>query len=139
AVDAVIDEDDGDGLAAIGGMEDFRGSDGGEVAITLVGNDDTVGAAALDGGGGGGRAALGGPEVSDVEVVVAEDGASDGADEHGAVLNAEFVDGAGEELVDDAVAAARTIMRLVLQLRLAVERVVEGGGALMGGCIASHG
>jgi len=44
--------------------------------------------------------------VAGIEVVVGEDGAADGADEDATVLNAEFVDGLGDQLVDNAVSAA---------------------------------
>src|SRR5205085_2235013 len=100
------------------GVDDLGGSDGGEVAVPLIGDHDAVGAAALDGGGDGRGAAVRRLDVTDVEVVVAEDGAADGADEDGPVLDAGGVDSFGEELVDDAVAAAGAVVGLVLQVGL---------------------
>ena len=115
AVDAVVDEDHGDGLAAIGGVDDLGGADGGQVAIALVADHDAVRAAALDRGGDGRGAPVRHLDVADVEVVVGEDRAADRADQHRAVLHAELVDGLGQQLVDDAVAAAGAVVRLVLQ------------------------
>ena len=62
-----------------------------------------------------------GLHVADVEVVVREDRAAHRTDQNGLVLNAKLVDGAGEHLVDDAVAASGAEVRLVLQLRLALD------------------
>ena len=90
------------------------------------------GAAAFNGGGDGGGAAVGHLDVADVEVVISEDAAADGADEDRAVLDAELVDGPREQLVHHAVAAAGAVVRLVLELALAVEVAVEGAGALAG-------
>ena len=73
------------------------------------------GTAALHGGGDRRGAAVRHLDVADVEVVVREDRAADGADQNGAVLDAELVDGLGQQLVDDAVAAAGAVVRLVLQ------------------------
>ena len=55
-----------------------------------------------------------GLHITHVEVVISEDRAADGADQNCLVLNAEFVDGAGQHLVNDAMAAAWAEVRLVL-------------------------
>ena len=70
-------------------------------------------------------------DVADVEVVVGEDGAADRADEDGPVLDCEGVDGLGQQLVDDAVAAAGAVVGLVLELGLALVAVVEALGLLV--------
>ncbi len=137
AIDAVVDEDDGDGLAAVGGVDDLGGADGGEIAIALIADDDAAGTAALDGGGDCGTASVGDLHVADVEIVIGEDGTADGADEDGAVLNGEFVDGFGEELVYYAVSAAGTVVRLLLEFALTLEGVVEGVRALVGDGVTS--
>ena len=69
--------------------------------------------------------------VADIEVVVSEDRAAHRADQDGAVLYAEFVDGARDQLVHHAVAAAGAVVRLVLQLRLAFVDRVEGFGLFL--------
>ena len=76
--------------------------------------------AALDGRAHGGRASVRCLHVAHVEVVIRKHRAADRADENGAVLDAELVDGARQHLVDDAVAAAGAIVRLVLQFFLAL-------------------
>src|SRR5208283_3158772 len=86
SVDGVVDEEYGDMFAAVGGVDDFGGADGGEVAVALIGNDDAVGTGALDAGGTGGCAAVRELDVAHVDIVIGEDGTADGADEDGPVL-----------------------------------------------------
>ena len=78
---------------------------------------------------------MGGLDVARVEIVVAEDRAADRADEHRAVLHAEFVEGARQQFADDSVPAARAIVGLVLVLKfgLALEGAVEGRRAFADG------
>ena len=68
---------------------------------------------------------MGDLHVANIEIVIGEDRAADGADEDGSVLQAEVVDGFRDQLVGDAVAAAGTVVRLVLQFGLALVVVVE--------------
>ena len=77
---------------------------------------------ALDPGGDGGGASVRGLHVADVEVVVGKHGAADGADKDGIVLQPEVFDGFGDQLVDDAVPAARAVVRLVLAVRPCARR-----------------
>ena len=81
--------------------------------------------AALCRRGNRGRAAVRCLDIADVEVVVGEDGAADGTDEDRLVLYAELVDGRRQHLVHDAVAAAGTIVGLVLEFFLALVSLVE--------------
>ena len=113
-------------------MNDFGGADGGEVAVALIGDDDVVGTGALDAGGAGGSAAVGDLNVAGVEIVVGENGAADGADEDGLILQAEFFDSLGDELVGDAVAAAGAVVGLVLEVALALEVIIEERGTWSG-------
>jgi hypothetical protein len=125
SVDAVVDEDDGDGFAAVGGVDDFGGPDGRQIAIALVGDDNAFRTAALDGGRHGGGAAVRRLDVADIEIVVREYRAADRADQHGAVLHAQVFERLRQQFVRDAVAASGTVVRLVLQLVLAVEAAVK--------------
>ena len=127
AVDRVVDEKHGDFFAAVGGMDDLGGADGGEVTIALVRDDDLVGAGALDGGRAGGCAAVGELHVAHVEIVVSENRAADRAHENRLVLQTEFLEGFGNQLVGNAVAAAGTVVRLPLQIALAFVAVVKSG------------
>ena len=127
AVDRVVDEEDGDFFAAVGGVDDFGSADGGEVTVALVGDDDLVGTGALDPGCAGGGAAMGELHIANIEIVVGEDGAADRADEDGFVLQAEVGEGFRDQLVDDAVSTARTVVRLVVQFVLAFVAIVEDG------------
>src|SRR4051812_37707047 len=113
-VDAVVDEEDGDVLATVGGVNDFRGADGGEIAVTLVGDDHRVRIGALHGSRNRGRASVSGLHVAGIEIVVGKDGTADGTDEDGVVLNVEFLESFGDQLVGDAVSAVGAVACLVL-------------------------
>jgi hypothetical protein len=76
AVDGVVDKEDGDVLAAVGGMDDLAHADAGEVAVALVGDDDGIVADAADGRGHRRGAAVGALDVADVEIVVGKDRAA---------------------------------------------------------------
>ncbi len=119
AINRVVDEEDADVLAAIGGMHDLRSADGREIAIALVGHDDGLGMRALERGGRRGSASVGDLHVAHIEVVVGEDRAADRTHQDGAVLQAKFGERFGDQLVDDSVSAARAVMRLLLQFSLA--------------------
>ena len=125
AVDRVIHEEHGNLLAAVGGVNNFRGADGSEVAVTLVGNDNLVRTGALDARGAGWGASVRNLHVADVEIVVGEDGAANRADENGLVLEAKILERFGDQLVGDAVSAARAVVRLALEVALAFVLVVE--------------
>ena len=120
SIDRIVNEEDGNFFAAIGGVNDFGGSDRGKVAIALVGNHDLAGTSALDSGGTGGSASVGELHVAHIEIVIGEYGAADGADEDGFVLEAEIFESFGDELVGDAVAAAGAVVSLLLQVGLAL-------------------
>ena len=66
--------------------------------------------------------------VAHIEVVVAEHRAAYRRRPDGAVLQPEFVQGFGDQLMDNAMAAARTVMRLVLVFVLALKAIVENWG-----------
>src|SRR5579884_3886457 len=106
-------------------MDDFGGADGGEIAVTLVRNDDGVGVGAFEGGCGRGSASVGHLDVADIEIIVGEHGAADWADENGAVLDPEILEGFRDELVCDTVSATGTVVGLLLEVRLALVKIVE--------------
>ena len=92
-------------------MGDFRGADGGQVAVALVGEDDVVRIDPLAAGGDGGRAAVGRFHHIAVEVVIGKDSAADRRDADGFFLHAELVNRFGYETMDDAVGAAGAVMQ----------------------------
>ncbi len=73
---------------------------------------------------------MGSGDVPAVEVVVAEGGAADWRDEHGAVLQPHVGDGLGDELVNDPMPAASAVGGGPAAV-LAVERLVETGCLLV--------
>ena len=125
SVNRIVDEENGNLLAAICGMHNLGGADSGEIAIALIRNHDFVGTCTLDCGGGRGSASVGHLDVADIEVVVSKHRAADGAHEDCVVFQAEFVDGFRDKLVSDPMAAARTVVRLMLQITLALVTFIE--------------
>ena len=119
AVDRVVDEEHADVLAAIGGVHDFRGADGRQVAVALVCHHDGLGMRTLQRGRCGGRASVRHLHVAHVEVVVGEDRAAHRTHQDGAVLKTEIGERFGDQLMDDAVSAARAVMRLLLKFPFA--------------------
>ena len=128
AVNRVVDENHGNVLTAIGGVQNLRRADGREISVALVANDNAFGAAAPDGRGHSGRAPVRRLHVARVEVVVREDRAAHGTDHDGAVLHAQLVDGLRHHLVHNSVAAAGTEVRLMLKLFLPLVARVERFG-----------
>ena len=109
-VDGIVDEDDGDILVSCGRVNRFGHTDGGKVAIALIGEDDAVGAAALDARGNGGGTAVGGLNHIAGEVVVRHNGTADGGHTDGLPLDAQLVHHLGHEAVDDAVRATGAVV-----------------------------
>src|SRR5512146_747961 len=125
AIDGVVDEDDGDILSAICCMEDFRRTDGRKVTVALIANDNALGTAALHCRCNRRATAMRRLHIAYVEVVIGKDGAADRSNENGPVLNAKIVNGASQQLVNDAMSAARTEVRLMLEFGLAIVALVE--------------
>ena len=111
AVDRVVDEDDGDVHAASRRVDDLRHTYGREVAVALIGEDDVVGIGELDARRDRGSSAVGRLLHVAVEVLVSEHGAADGRDADHSALEAEFVDGFGDQSVRYAVSAPRAVMQ----------------------------
>src|ERR1019366_8698129 len=93
--------------------------------VSLIGDDDLIGTGALDAGGAGRSTAVRELHIADVEVVIREDRAADGANEDRLVLQAQLLERFGDQLVGDAVPAAGAVMSLLLQIALALVTVVE--------------
>ncbi len=128
AVDGVVDEDHGDVFTAVGGVQNFRRPNGGKIAVPLITDHNARGTAALHRRSHGRRAPVRGLHVPHVEVVIGEGSAADGPDHDGAVLHTQIVDRFGQHFMNRTVAAAGAEVRLVLQVFLAVEALVEGFG-----------
>src|SRR5271166_4931094 len=85
-----------------------------------------------------GRASVRYLHVAHVEVVVGEYRAADGADQDRAVLQTKFSERFGDQLVCDAVSAARAVVGLLLQFALAFVPVVEGRRLFMNDFVPVH-
>jgi hypothetical protein len=83
---------------------------GSEVAVALITKNDTLRAGAFDPGGDCRGPSVGRLNMADVQVIIGEDGTTHRVDQDGTVLNAEIYNGFRYELVQDAVAASRTVV-----------------------------
>jgi len=108
--DGVVDEDDGELFASMGGVDYFAGANAGQVSVALVGEDYFVGVGAFHSGGDGGRAAVGDFDHVDVDVVVCEYGAANGGDADSDLADFKFVNCFGDEAMCDAVATATAVV-----------------------------
>ena len=106
AVDAVVDEDDGDVLPAVGGGNRLGQADGGEVAVALVGEDQAVRIGALHAGGYGAGAAVGRGGVVVGDIVHVQAAAADAQDAGGAVHQIHLLQHLTDELDDGGVHTA---------------------------------
>ena len=104
-------------------MDDFGGTDGGQVAVALISEDQRTGAGTLGTGGNCGSTAVGGFIHIAVEVVICKDGASDRGHAHDvagfqlAFLD-QLVDALRDQAVDNAVIAAGAVMELLIGKKL---------------------
>ena len=94
-------------------------------AQALVGKNDLVGIAPFHAGRDGGGSPVGDLDHVHVEVVVREHGTADRGDTDRAVLDAELLDRLRQQPMGNAMAAAGTIVRLVLKLVLPIKVRVE--------------
>ena len=99
-------------------MDDLGSADRGQVAVTLVGEDELVGLRSSDSGRYGRRTAVGRLDEVDVEVVVGEDAAADRGDTDRALGQVHLVEQLADQAVDDAVPATRAIVGRLLAQRL---------------------
>ena len=94
---------------------------------------------ALHCSGGGRSASVCSLHVAHIEVVVGEYRTADRADENRLVLDAEFFNAFGDQLVNDTVTASRTVVRLVAQIGLPLVSVVENRRLLVSYVVVAAG
>ena len=106
-------------------MHDFRQADGRKVAVALIPDDDTLRIRPFYSGSHRRCPPVSRLHIPHIKIVVREDGTAYRADKNRAVLDAHIRNGLGDQLVHHAVPAPGTVVRLVLQLRLALVLVVK--------------
>ena len=127
AIDGVVDEDHGDVLATVEGMDGLACADASHVAVALIGEDEFVRPEAFDGRGTGRCTSVAGFNPIDIDVAIGEHGTADGADGDGVFFHAHLFDDFGNEFVYHAVAATGAVVhrRVVHQRRLAIYFVLR--------------
>ena len=106
-------------------MDGLAGAYGRQIAVTLIGEDQTVGIQTLDGRSYGACASVGSLDPIHVDIFVCEDRAPDGRDGYSRLLESHLVDHLGDQLVHRAVAAARTVVHHVVgyEARLGIYQI----------------
>ena len=107
AVDGVIDEDNGDVLAARSRMNGFRHSDAGEVAVALISKNDIAGINTFDTRCNRRCTTVGGFNHVATKEIVCHDRATNGHDANRGALDIKLVDAFGNQAHNDTVSAAR--------------------------------
>ena len=102
----------------MGSVNDLSGTDGGQVAVALIGEDQTILGGTLDTGSDSGSAAMGSLVHIAVKIIVGKHRAANGshADDLAVQVQliAQFVDDLGHQTVDDTVVAAGAVMELLV-------------------------
>ena len=101
-------------------MDDLAGTDGGQVAVTLIGKHGLIGMGALDAGCDGGSTAVSGLLHVTGEILECEHGAADGTDTNGLVQQTQLHEDFGDQLVNDAVVAAGAVVQFHIGQALAL-------------------
>ena len=114
AVDRVVHEEHRHVFAAVRGLQDVVETDRGKVAVPLVRDHEVVGIRPREPGSDRRGASVRRRDAEAVEIVVAEHGAADRRDDDRLVLDSEILDRLGDELVQDAVAAAGAVVHIRL-------------------------
>ena len=110
AVDGVVDEDHRHLLAAVGAVDDLGHPDGGEIAVSLVGEDHQIGPRPLDPRGHRRRPAVRRLVEIGLEVVVGQHRAPHRRHADGPFADPELIEHLGDEAVDRPVGAAGTVV-----------------------------
>ena len=94
-------------------MDDLCRTDGGKVAVTLIGKNDGAGLGnTLDARGNGRGSAVCGLVHITVEVVISEDGATNGGYADSLTQNAHFFQRFSDQFMDDTVRTAGAVVQL---------------------------
>jgi len=116
AINGIVDEECADLFAAGRSMDDLGGTDGSQVTIALVGEDQIVRVDTLDAGGNSRSPAMGRLDHVTGKILVIVVGATDWRDTDCRIQNAHLDHDLGDQAMDDAMRTAGTIMeRLVSQ------------------------
>jgi hypothetical protein len=110
-VNCVVDEDDGYIFSSVGGVNDFGHADGGQVAVTLIGEDDAVRKNPLQPRGYSRRSSMRRFDHVDIKILVNKNGATYSRDADGPFPEMELVEGFSHEAVDRSMMASRTEMK----------------------------
>ena len=125
-IDGIVDEDDGNMLATVQGVDGLAGTDARQVAITLIGEDEAVWPQTLDTRSHSRSTAMGSLLPVDIQIAVSEDSAAHRTNAHRLILHAHLLDDLGNELMNYAMRTARAIVHrgIVHQRRLLIYQIL---------------
>ena len=125
-IDGIVDEDDGDVLATVQSVDGLAGTDARQVAITLIGEDETVWPQTLDTRSHSRSTTMRSFLPVDIQIAISEYGTAHRTNTHRLILHAHLLDDLGNELMNYAMRTARTVMHrgIVHQRRLLIYQIL---------------
>jgi hypothetical protein len=108
------------------GVDGLAGTDARQVAITLIGEDETVWPQTLDARSHSRCTAMGSLLPVDIQIAVSEDGTAHRTNAHCLILHTHLLDDLGNELMNYAMRTTRTIVHrgIVHQRRLLIYQIL---------------
>ena len=125
-IDGIVDEDNGNMLATVQGVDGLAGTNARQVAIPLIGEDETVWPQTLDARSHSRCTAMGSLLPIDIQIAVSEDCAAHRTNAHRLILHAHLLDNLGNELMNYAMRTARAVVHrgIVHQRRLLIYQIL---------------
>ena len=125
-IDGIVDEDDGDVLATVQGVDGLAGTDTRQVAIALISEDEAIRPQTLDARSHSRSTTMGSFLPVDIQIAVSEDGTAHRTNAHCLILHAHLLDDLGNELMNYAMRTTRTIVHrgIVHQRRLLIYQIL---------------
>ena len=126
SINGVVDEDDCDVLAAVKRMYCLGSTDTSQVAVTLIGEHQTVGPQALDGGGDGWSTSVSGLLPVDVYITISENGTAYWRNAYRLLFHSHLLDYLCNKFMHDTMRASRAIVHgdIVHQRRLLIHQIL---------------
>ena len=126
SVYTVVDKYDGYILAAISSVNGFGRSNGGQIAVTLIGEDQTVRMQALCRSSYGTSTAVSRLNPIHIDIIIRENRTTDRRNSNRFSFHAHLIDHLGNQLMNRTVTATRAVVHHVLrdQLRLGIHQVL---------------
>ena len=125
-IDGIIDEDDGNMLTTVQGVDGFAGTDARQIAIALISEDETIRPQALDTRSYSRCTTMSSLLPVNIQIAISKDSAAHRTYAHRLILHAHLLDNLGNELMNYAMRTPRAIVHrgIVHQRRLLIYQIL---------------